>query len=64
MKKGDIAKYREPLDEDERQERFILIEEPDGGRVLVKAVCNLPIPPTKIVRLDEIEQLAESERSD
>lgn len=55
MKKGDIAMYREPLDEAERQERFVLLEEPDGGRVLVKSICNLPIPPTKIVRMNEIE---------
>lgn len=54
MKKGDFVKFKEPLDQDEEQERFILLEDPDGGRVLVEGVCNLTIRPTRILDIDEL----------
>jgi hypothetical protein len=59
MKKGDIAKFRNPLNDTEEKERFILLEDPDGDRVLVEGICNLPIRPTAIYRIDEIEKVKE-----
>jgi hypothetical protein len=59
MKKGDIAKFKNPLSPTEAKERFVLLEDPDGDRVLVEGTCNLPIRPTTIYRIDEIEVLKE-----
>jgi hypothetical protein len=57
LKKGDLVRFREPLDENEKLERFVLLEDPDGGRVLGEGVCNLPIKPTKVLRVEEIEKV-------
>lgn len=59
MKKGDIAKFKNPLSPTEEKERFILLEDPDGDRVLVEGICNLPIRPTTIYRIEEIEVVTE-----
>lgn len=55
MKKGDRVRFKMPSNETEEKERFILLEDPDGGRVLAEGICNLPIRPTTILRIDEIE---------
>lgn len=39
MKKGDIVKFRNEVDPDDTKVRMILLEDPDGGRVLVGDVC-------------------------
>jgi hypothetical protein len=57
LRKGDLVRFKEPLDENERQERFVLLEDPDGGRVLGEGVCNLPIKPTRVLKVDEIEKV-------
>ncbi len=54
MKKGDFVKFKDPLDQNEEKERFILLEDPDRGRVLVEGVCDLAIPPTRILNIDEL----------
>jgi hypothetical protein len=55
MKKGDFVKLKYPLDHNEEEERFILLEDPDGGRVLVEGVCDLSIRPTRILNIDDLE---------
>jgi hypothetical protein len=55
MKKGDRVRFKEPLDESEKKDRYILLEDPDGGRVLAEGICDLPIRPTRVIRIDEIE---------
>jgi len=55
MKKGDKVRFKTPVDETEEKERFILLEEPDGGRVLAEGICNLPIRPTKVLSVEDIE---------
>jgi hypothetical protein len=55
LKAGDIAKFRFPDDEDEARERFLLLEDPDGGRVLVECICPLMIRPTKVLRVEDLE---------
>ena len=35
MKKGDIVKFRNVVDAGDEELRMILLEDPDGGRVLV-----------------------------
>lgn len=53
MKKGDIVEFKEPL-EDEIGLTFILLEDPDGDRVLAEAVVDMEIRPTYILKLIDI----------
>jgi len=39
MKKGDIVKFREEVDLGDTKVRMVLLEDPDGGRVLVGDLC-------------------------
>ncbi|ACD94026.1 hypothetical protein [Trichlorobacter lovleyi] len=39
MKKGDIVKFREEADPGDTKVRMLLLEDPDGGRVLVGDLC-------------------------
>jgi len=55
LKKGDLAKFHTPADDSEAKERFLLLEDPDGGRVLVRCLVDLPIPPTKVLRVEDLE---------
>lgn len=59
MKKGDLVEYKNPLP-DEKGLRLILLEEPDGGRVLAEAVVNMVIKPSYILNISEI-QIVKSE---
>jgi hypothetical protein len=57
MKQGDIVKFALPLDADEAEARFLLLENPDGGRVLVQCICDpkiLPIAPTTVLRVKDL----------
>lgn len=38
MKKGDIVKFRKAVDPGDEYLRMILLEDPDGGRVLIESV--------------------------
>jgi hypothetical protein len=57
LKKGDLVKFRGPLTEDEKLERMVLLEDPDGGRVLVEGVCDLPIRPTRVVEVEDLRRV-------
>lgn len=39
MKKSDLVKFRNEVDPGDTKVRMILLEDPDGGRVLVGDVC-------------------------
>lgn len=39
MKKGDIVKFSEEVDPGDTKVRMLLLEDPDGGRVLVGDLC-------------------------
>jgi hypothetical protein len=54
LKKGDLVKFKDPLDENEKRERFVLLEDPDGGRVLAEGVCDLLFKPTRVLKVDEL----------
>ena len=41
MKKGDIVKFRNVVDEGDEDLRMILLEDPDGGRVLVESCVEI-----------------------
>lgn len=47
MKRGDIVKYSRPVDADEAQFRFILLNEPEKGRMDIQLICDDRIKPIK-----------------
>ena len=55
MKAGDIVKYSRPLDEEEAKFRFILLNEPERGRVDIQLICEDRIKPIETVEAGEVE---------
>lgn len=55
MKKGDIVKFRKAVDPGDENLRMILLEDPDGGRVLVESIVDLKIRPTYRYSVEELE---------
>lgn len=55
MKRGDIVKYSRPVDEEESKFRFVLLGEPEKGRVDIQLICDDHIKPTETVEVGEIE---------
>lgn len=53
MNVGQPVKFREPANESEAAARFVLIEI-NGDRGLIRLLCDLPIPPIELVRMDMI----------
>lgn len=54
MKKGDIVKFRNVVDEGDENLRMILLEDPDGGRVLVESIVDMNIRPTCRYNLEDL----------
>jgi hypothetical protein len=54
MKKNDVVKFKDPDSEIEKISRFVLLEDPDGPRVLVKEIYDMPFPRTTIFNVDEL----------
>ena len=54
MKKGDVVKFTNPQ-ADEIEDRFILLENPDGDRVLAEAIVDMLIRPTYVFKTEELE---------
>jgi len=46
MKQGDIVRFIIAIDKDDNDLRMRVIEDPDGGRVLVEALVDMRIKPT------------------
>jgi hypothetical protein len=59
MKPGDILKFKNPMPDEDPDERYILIDDPktEGERVNVTPVSlqNWPIPPIMRHNIDEME---------
>ena len=55
MKKGDIVKFRKAVDVGDEDLRMILLEDPDGGRVLVESIVDMKIRPTYRYSVDDLE---------
>jgi len=55
MKTGDIVKYWKPVDEEEAAFRFILLREPEKGRVDIQLICDDRIKPIETVEAGEVE---------
>ena len=55
MKKGSIAKFKTVVDPGDDEIRMVLLEDPDGGRVLAADLVNMNILPTRRILVDDIE---------
>lgn len=55
MKKGDIVKFRNVVDAGDENLRMVLLEDPDGGRVLVESVVDMQIRPTYRYSIEDLE---------
>lgn len=50
---GQTVRFREPLTDDEREERFIVIEL-RGERVLVEFICDMNIKPHHVYLMADL----------
>ena len=55
MKKGDIVKFKTVVDPGDETLRMVLLEDPDGGRVLVEALVDMNLRPTNRYNIDDLE---------
>ncbi|HIJ94624.1 MAG TPA: hypothetical protein HPP94_02585 [Desulfuromonadales bacterium] len=55
MKKGDVVKFKNVVDDGDESLRMILLEDPDGGRVLVESIVEMNIRPTYRYSVDDLE---------
>jgi len=58
--KGDIVKFRNVVDAGDENLRMILLEDPDGGRVLVESIVDMKIRPTDRYNVDDLELSCDS----
>ena len=59
MKRGDVVKYSRPVSEEEAKFRFVLLNEPEKGRVDIQLICDDRIKPIETVETGEIELAGE-----
>ena len=55
LKPGDVVEFSEPLDAAEVAARYTVVEL-RGPRVLIRYHCDLPIPPTEAVAVEDVER--------
>lgn len=55
MKKGDIVKFKNVVDVGDEDLRMVLLENPDGGRVLVEAIVEMNLKPTSRYNIEDLE---------
>ena len=55
MQKGDIVKFKKVVDAGDEDLRMVLLEDPDGGRVLVVAIVDMKIKPTYRYNVEDLE---------
>ena len=54
MKKGDFVRFREAVDPGDEKVRMRLLEDPDGGRVLVEALVGMEFNPTYVYPVNDL----------
>lgn len=54
MKRGDIVKFKKIVDSGDDRIRMRLLEDPDGGRVLVVSLVGMTINPTSVYQVDDL----------
>ena len=63
MQKGDVVKFKEPLDRGDESALMVLEENPDGDRVLVRHLVDMKLQPTSIYPIKDLI-LQESKNED
>jgi hypothetical protein len=58
MKANDIVKYSKPVNEKEAKLRFVLLRDPEKGRVDIQLICDYRIKPIETVEVGEVEHFA------
>lgn len=59
MKRGDIVKFKKVVDKGDEDLRMVLLEDPDGGRVLVVAIVDMNLKPTSRYNVEDLEVCGE-----
>ncbi len=54
MRKGDVVKFKDPVDIGDENALMVLEEEPDGGRVLVRHLVDMKLQPTSIYPIRDL----------
>jgi len=62
MKKGDVVKFRNVVDAGDESLRMILLENPDGGRVLVESIVDMKIRPTYRYDVENLETCSDEKK--
>ena len=60
MKKGDIVKFKDVVDPGDEEVRMRLLEDPDGGRVLVEALVGMEFNPTYVYPVKDLVECQQS----
>jgi hypothetical protein len=55
---GKIVRFIDGLYEDEKDNRYIVIEV-NGNRCIIEYICNLPIPPQSLALTKELEVITD-----
>jgi hypothetical protein len=55
MKKGDVVKFKEAKDPGDAACKMVLVDNPDGGRVLVRHLVDMKIQPTSIYLTKDLQ---------
>lgn len=54
LKKGDRVRFRRVVDPDDDKVVMVLLEDPDGGRVLVESLIWDELNPTRVLPTSEL----------
>lgn len=61
LKKGDRVRFRRVVDPDDDKIVMVLLEDPDGGRVLVKSLIWDSLNPTRVLPTSELIKVSKTE---
>ncbi len=55
MRMGDIVRFKEVVDAGDEELRMVVLEDEDGGRVLVQALVGMRLNPTYRYNAQDLE---------
>jgi hypothetical protein len=55
MKRGNIVKFRSVIDDGDEDLRMVVLEDEDGGRVLVQALVGMRLNPSARYNVGDLE---------
>jgi hypothetical protein len=64
MKKGDIVRFKKVVDSGDEKMKMRLLENPDGGRVLVEALVGMGFNPTYVYPTEDLVECGRSMKSE